>query len=434
MNSFVRYFKISTISTLGVISNYADGLTKGYGDKDFIFTDEDGKMYNFIFEKVFENNQEINVCNSRTFLFNLLKNSIDEEELENIKKNLIEAGKKDIFNKNDILLEKFIFVKLKHKTIEYYKYAIKKEGKYYDLNLTDEIKLTDSKGEEVYKEDETFSNDKCTRYIYLVKSIKLIENKKINYKEIFQYLSQYHTNDNIEKTLKSIEDICNKFSIKNIKKLNENTDFYDEIKEQCNYSLDGNEKNIFDKIYKTPEVEEILNKKAQALKKQYNDSIIKNNTKFKLEVTFKFEKSETSNIYFDVTPNMTYKELYNIIKEKSKEIYLDKDPLINNLYINGSLLENPEENSDKILLDIEKIEFLVKKDNKDEEKKDKKPVEEKNKEEQPRKKPEEGPIVGKPKEKNQEENIQKPVESELKKPEKKKDEKQKNGGCCNFNS
>ena len=434
------YSKISIILLLGIISNYADDLRKGYGDKDFIFTGEDGKEYNFIFDKVLENDKEINVCNSITFLFNLLKNSIDKEELENIKERLIEAGKKKFFSENDILLEKFIFVKLNYKKNVACKYVIKKDGKYLDLNLKDEIKLTDNKGEKVYEEDETFSKDKFPAYIYLVKSIKLIENKKIDFQKIFKYLGECGKGI-VERTLKCIKINCKDFSIKKIRN-HEYLNFYREVIDGCYEHLDCNEQKIFNVIYKTPEVEEILNKRAQELKKEYIDS----NTKFKLEVTFKFENSETSKKSFDVTPNMTYKELYNIIKEKSKEIYLDKDPLINNLYINGSLLEKPEENSNKILLDIKKIEFLVKKDNKDEEKKENKEnkdkgegKEDKCKGENKDDKPVEEPQV-EDNQVNDDQVEKKPVDKKLgseDKVEKKPDEKEENkskkqvkGGCC----
>ena len=383
LNIYFKIFIVSLLNLGNTISATDLGVYNRLG-KDIFYFNENDTEYSFMVLDFKVNGTEYILSKNKILREFILKN-IPENEIKTIKKEITEASEldedKELKDEGYTKLIDIVeVVKLKKTGAQNssYEYVIKgKKGSYYRsyyefLNDMNEIRVDsfeskdsegDSEEDSKYKDWEEDSN--YTEIIYVISDLII-------------------NNEDIEKQLK----LCNSINEDDCQIINRNLFSWCQ---DCNFRSFGTlhtdmdfkklilscykKENKYQNVYAAYELG-YLNKtleKFEAEFKQELQSFIDNNTEYKLSVKLMTKDVldthyKEHNEYIKVRPNMTYGELFRAVIKKCREIEglsANDFRLIrrNELLINDKLYENFDDivdlskNDDKIMLDIEYLEF-----------------------------------------------------------------------------
>ena len=383
LNIYFKIFIVSLLNLGNTISATDLGVYNRLG-KDIFYFNEKGKEYSFMVLD-FKVNGTGYILSKNKILREFILKNIPENEIKTIKKEITEASEldedKELKDEGYTKLIDIVeVVKLKKTGAQNssYEYVIKgKKGSYYRsyyefLNDMNEIRVDsfeskdsegDSEEDSKYKDWEEDSN--YTEIIYVISDLII-------------------NNEDIEKQLK----LCNSINEDDCQIINRNLFSWCQ---DCNFRSFGTlhtdmdfkklilscykKENKYQNVYAAYELG-YLNKtleKFEAEFKQELQSFIDNNTEYKLSVKLMTKDVldthyKEHNEYIKVRPNMTYGELFRAVIKKCREIEglsANDFRLIrrNELLINDKLYENFDDivdlskNDDKIMLDIEYLEF-----------------------------------------------------------------------------
>ena len=383
LNIYFKIFIISLLNLGNTISATDLGVYNRLGKNIFYFNEKDTE-YSFMVLDFKVNGTEYILSKNKILREFILKN-IPENEIKTIKKEIIEASEldedKELKDEHYTKLIDIVeVVKLKKTGAQNssYEYVIKgKKGSYYrsyyeflhDMNgihvgsFESKDSEEDSEEDSKYKDWEEDSN--YTEIIYVISDLII-------------------NNEDIEKQLK----LCNSINEDDCQIINRNLFSWCQ---DCNFRSFGTlhtdmdfkklilscykKENKYQNVYAAYELG-YLNKtleKFEAEFKQDLQSFIDNNTEYKLSVKLMTKDVldthyKEHNEYIKVRPNMTYGELFRAVIKKCREIEglsANDFRLIrrNELLINDKLYENFDDivdlskNDDKIMLDIEYLEF-----------------------------------------------------------------------------